>query len=258
MAAARVGWVREPAVAGRFYSDDPAQLRRAVRRHLGADGADGPAGSSPAALIAPHAGYRYSGPTAGAGWATLAGAEAPPERVVLVGPSHRVPVGGPGVGVSSATAWRTPLGDVPLDGDAAAALVDQGVAVVADDAHAPEHSLEVHLPFLLEALGPVPVVPLVIGRCPAEAAAAALRAAVGRRRHRRGGVVRPEPLPARRRRPGPATTAPSAPSSRGVSTTSVPRTPADAWPSAALLLAARSHGIAPSLARRGHVGRRGR
>ena len=125
-----------------------------MRHHLGADGADGPAGPSPAALIAPHAGYRYSGPTAGAGWATLAGPEAPPERVVLLGPSHRVPVGGPGVGVSSATAWRTPLGDVPLDGDAAAALVDHGVAVVADDAHAPEHSLEVHLPFLLEALGP--------------------------------------------------------------------------------------------------------
>jgi len=166
-------WVREPAVAGRFYTDDPARLRDVVQRHLG--GAEPPTGPALAALIAPHAGYRYSGPTAGVGWATLAGAAQSPERVVLVGPSHRVPVGGSGVGVSSAAAWRTPLGDVPLDGASAAALVDDGLAVVADDAHAPEHSLEVHLPFLLEALGPVPVVPLVTGRCPAEAAAAALR-----------------------------------------------------------------------------------
>ena len=167
-------WVREPAVAGRFYSDDPARLRGVVQRLLG-EGIGSAPGSSPAALIAPHAGYVYSGPTAGAGWATLAGAETPPDRIVLVGPSHRVQVGGSGVGVSSAKAWRTPLGDVPVDRAAADALVDDGLAVVADEAHAPEHSLEVHLPFLLEALGPVPVVPLVTGRCPAEAAAAALR-----------------------------------------------------------------------------------
>ncbi len=167
-------WVREPAVAGTFYTDDPVRLRGVVQRHLGGgerDETDPP----PAALIAPHAGYRYSGPTAGAGWATLAAAKTTPDRIVLIGPSHRVPVGGSGVGVSSAAAWRTPLGDVPLDRAGADALVDDGLAVVADDAHAPEHSLEVHLPFLLEALGPVPVIPLVTGRCPADAAAAALR-----------------------------------------------------------------------------------
>ena len=175
MAVPVVGeWVREPAVAGTFYTDDPVRLRGVVQRHLGGgerDETDPP----PAALIAPHAGYRYSGPTAGAGWATLAAAKTTPDRIVLIGPSHRVPVGGSGVGVSSAAAWRTPLGDVPLDRAGADALVDDGLAVVADDAHAPEHSLEVHLPFLLEALGPVPVIPLVTGRCPAEAAAAALR-----------------------------------------------------------------------------------
>jgi AmmeMemoRadiSam system protein B/AmmeMemoRadiSam system protein A len=167
-------WVREPAVAGRFYTDDPVRLRDVVQRHLG-EGVGSAPGPPPAALIAPHAGYRYSGPTAGAGWATLASGETSPDRIVLLGPSHRVPVGGSGVGVSSASAWRTPLGEVPLDRAAADTLVDDGLAVVADDAHAPEHSLEVHLPFLLEALGPVPVVPLVTGRCPAEAAAAALR-----------------------------------------------------------------------------------
>jgi hypothetical protein len=170
-------WVREPAVAGRFYTDDPARLRNTVRRHLGAPtaAAGSPPDPPPAALIAPHAGYRYSGRTAGAGWATLAARSAAPERVVLLGPSHRVAVDQPGVGVSSAAAWRTPLGDVPVDRAAAAALVDGGLAAVADDAHAPEHSLEVHLPFLLEALGPVPVVPLVTGRCPGSTAAAVLR-----------------------------------------------------------------------------------
>jgi MEMO1 family protein len=167
-------WVREPAVAGRFYTDDPGRLRDVVQRHLG-EGTGSAPGAPPAALIAPHAGYRYSGPTAGAGWATLAGAASPPDRIVLLGPSHRVPVGGPGVGVSSAAAWSTPLGVVPVDRAGVEVLLEDGLAVVADDAHASEHSLEVHLPFLLEALGPVPVVPLVTGRCPAEAAAAALR-----------------------------------------------------------------------------------
>jgi MEMO1 family protein len=168
-------WVREPAVAGRFYADDPAVLRSVVRRHLASPAADHRP-TALAALIAPHAGYRYSGATAGTGWARLAaGRTAPPRRIVLLGPSHRMAVEPPGIGVSTAAAWRTPLGDVPLDGAAAAELVEEGLAAVADDAHASEHSLEVHLPFLLEAFGPVPVVPLVTGGCGAGAAAAALR-----------------------------------------------------------------------------------
>lgn len=201
--------MRPAAVAGLFYPDDPEQLRRAVRGHLEAGavavaaagrpaagpvaagpaptwdvdpGGDvGPAGSEdgpgagPDALIAPHAGYRYSGPTAGAGWAALASRPAPVSRVVLAGPAHRVPVGPPGVGVSSAGAWRTPLGDVPVDREAAEDLVATGRAVVADEAHAPEHSLEVHLPFLAEVLPDVPVVPLLVGgRCPPRVAAEAI------------------------------------------------------------------------------------
>src|SRR5690606_28036040 len=88
---------------------------------------------------------------------------------------HRIPV--PGVGVSTARAWRTPLGELPVDVDTCRRLVAEGVAVEADAAHAPEHSIEVHLPFLAAVLGPVPIVPLVVGRCPARAVAEALRRA---------------------------------------------------------------------------------
>lgn len=171
-------WVREPAVAGLFYPAEADALRAAVAEHL-----DGPPvadlTNEPRALIAPHAGYRYSGATAGVAYRAVAGLSGRIDRVVLAGPAHRVPVDGVGVGVSTARAWRTPLGDVPVDVDACRRLVAEGAAVEADDAHAPEHSLEVHLPFLLEVLGPVAIVPLVVGRCHASAVAAALDATWG-------------------------------------------------------------------------------
>lgn len=186
-------WVREPAVAGLFYPDDADALAAAVVAHLDGDEpvpVDGPgAGGTPdgprevsgppRALIAPHAGYRYSGAAAGAAYRTLAGREGRVDRVVLVGPAHRVAVDGTGVGASTARAWRTPVGEVPVDVDTTRDLVADGLAVAADTAHAPEHSLEVHLPFLLEVLGPVPVVPLVVGACPPGAVAAVLDATWG-------------------------------------------------------------------------------
>lgn len=194
-------WVREPAVAGLFYPEDADDLAAAVATHLDGDGSmgsdDGPgddagarpdavapsgaAGGSdePRALIAPHAGYRYSGAAAGAAYRTLAEGRGSIDRVVLVGPAHRVAVDGPGVGASTARAWRTPVGDVPVDVDTMRGLVADGLAVAADAAHAPEHSLEVHLPFLLAVLGPVPVVPLVVGGCPPRAVAAVLDATWG-------------------------------------------------------------------------------
>lgn len=169
-------WVRPPAVAGAFYPRDADDLRAAVRGHLArGSGKEAPRGGHPDAIVAPHAGYRYSGPTAGVGWSALGERAATVDRVVLAGPAHRVAVGSPGVGVSTARAWHTPIGDVPVDVDAAADLVATGRAVDADGAHAPEHSLEVHLPFLLETLGPVPIVPLLVsGECSPAAAAAAL------------------------------------------------------------------------------------
>ncbi len=167
------GWVREAAVAGLFYPDDPGELRSAVAGHMAA--APPPATeAAPKAVIAPHAGYRYSGPVAGVAYRAVALAQGRVTRVVLAGPAHRVPVGGTGIGVTTAAAWSTPLGDVRVDIAACRSLVAAGTAVEADAALAPEHSLEVHLPFLQETLGPVAIVPLIVGRCPPRVLAAVL------------------------------------------------------------------------------------
>jgi MEMO1 family protein len=158
------GWVRRAAVAGSFYPAEPETLRRTVAAHLdaatppAADGGDVP----PKAVIAPHAGYRYSGPIAASAYRTLAGRRPTARRVLLAGPAHFVPVDG--VALSSADAFATPLGPVEVDGEARAVALTIPGAEVDDTAHAGEHSLEVHLPFLLAALGDVPVLPVLVGR----------------------------------------------------------------------------------------------
>ena len=159
--------VRSPVVAGAFYPADPAELAGVVDT-LVARGRDLLAREDrlparpPKALVVPHAGYPYSGPTAGVGYATLLPGRGAIRRVVLLGPSHQVPVDG--LAVPSVDAFETPLGRAPIDADARArALAVPGVRVD-DVAHAPEHSLEVHLPFLERILGDVGVLPLVVGR----------------------------------------------------------------------------------------------
>ena len=157
-------WVRPAAVAGSFYPSDPTLLRRTVAAHLAAaaptaDDADAP---PPKALIAPHAGYQYSGPVAATAYRTLAAVRGTVQRVLLAGPAHFVPV--QGVALSSAEAFATPLGPVALDGDANDRALTISGTVVDDWAHAGEHSLEVHLPFLAEVLGAVRVLPLLVGR----------------------------------------------------------------------------------------------
>jgi hypothetical protein len=155
--------VRLPAVAGDFYPDDARRLQAAVRRYLPASSAAGP---PPKAIIAPHAGYQYSGPVAGSAYALLAGAGGIITRVVLAGPSHRVAFRG--VAVPSASHFSTPLGDVPIDLDAVARIRALPQVTVLDSAHAREHSLEVHLPFLQVALGRFTLVPLVVGEASGE------------------------------------------------------------------------------------------
>jgi AmmeMemoRadiSam system protein B/AmmeMemoRadiSam system protein A len=169
--AGGTGWVRDPAVAGLFYPSDPERLRADVTEHVRAAAQpDDP--TPPKAVIAPHAGYRYSGPTAGAAYKALAPRRGRVARVVLAGPAHRVPI--EGVAVSTAEAWRTPLGDLPLDAETTRDLVERGDAVESDEAHRPEHSLEVHLPFIHEVLGRVAILPLVIGRAAPELVARVL------------------------------------------------------------------------------------
>jgi hypothetical protein len=164
--------VRPAAVAGRFYPGDAVTLRTVVDDELAR--ARPWSGPVPAALIVPHAGYVYSGPIAATGYSTLVAARDTIHRVVLLGPAHYV--GLDGVGVSSADAFATPLGDVRVD----AVLCDRVLALpgvhVHDAAHGPEHSLEVHLPFLQRALTDFTVLPLVVGRAPAETVAAVINA----------------------------------------------------------------------------------
>jgi len=154
-----MGSIRAPAVAGMFYPDDPRELQTMIDTFLGAAAA--PPGPIPKAIIAPHAGYIYSGPVAASVYARLAPARSTIRRVVLLGPSHRV--GFRGLAVSSAESFRTPLGDIPLDRAALDALADLPQVVPLDPAHAAEHSLEVHLPFLQTVLGEFTLVPLVVG-----------------------------------------------------------------------------------------------
>lgn len=151
--------VRAPAVAGTFYPADPKQLRTMVDGFLAAVRSTD--GVRPKALIAPHAGYIYSGPVAASAYARLKPWRDQITRVVLLGPSHRV--GFEGLALSSADYYNTPLGRVPLDRDAGRLLVGLPQVRVHDAAHAQEHSLEVHLPFLQELLNDFTLVPLVVG-----------------------------------------------------------------------------------------------
>jgi AmmeMemoRadiSam system protein B len=158
---------RPAAVAGLFYPHEPSLLRDNVEQLL----ADNPqAGAAPKALIAPHAGYIYSGPIAARAYNLLKPVAGMISRVVLIGPSHRWPVNG--LAVPSVQAFETPLGEVPLDREAIDALLGLPQVEVSDEAHATEHSLEVQLPFLQTVLADFTLVPLVIGRAtPADVAA---------------------------------------------------------------------------------------
>lgn len=167
--------LRPPAVAGTFYPREPDELARAVDRYLALDVAPGE--PAPKALIVPHAGYEYSGRTAGTAYARLRASAAVIERVVILGPAHRKWVDA--LASSSAEAFATPLGAVPLDG----ALRDLALrvpGVVLDDAaHAAEHSIEVQLPFLQRVLEGFSILPLVVGAAPAAGVAAVLEAVWG-------------------------------------------------------------------------------
>jgi AmmeMemoRadiSam system protein B len=165
--------VRRPAVAGAFYPDDPELLAAEVDA-LVASPADGPpeGEAAPKALVVPHAGYRYSGPVAGTAYSRLAPARRVVRRVVLVGPAHYVPLRG--VAVSGVAAFATPLGLVEVDDEARAAVLELPQVRVSDEAHAPEHSLEVHLPFLQRLLERFRLLPLVVGAAATEEVAEVL------------------------------------------------------------------------------------
>jgi len=166
----RYGPARPAAVAGRFYPGQPTVLRAEVNQYL--TQARETHRAFPKAVIAPHAGYPYSGPIAGSAFAPWLTSPAPIRRVLLIGPSHYEAFRG--LAVSSAPAFATPSGEVPVDHIAVDALLRRGLAAVNDEAHAPEHALEVELPFLQSRLESFAIVPLLVGHATGEQVGEAL------------------------------------------------------------------------------------
>lgn len=152
--------IRPAAVAGTFYPGEASALAAEVAAYL-AEAPREAREAPPKAIIAPHAGYIYSGPIAASIYACAVGLRGTVRRVVLAGPAHRVYVAG--IAVPSAGAFASPLGNVPVDLEAVAALRKLDFVQVSDPAHALEHSLEVHLPFLQSVLGSFHLVPMVVG-----------------------------------------------------------------------------------------------
>jgi MEMO1 family protein len=159
--------LRPPAVAGMFYPGSPTVLAATVDQLLAAAPAADQA--QPKALIVPHAGYIYSGSTAAMAYAVLAPWHATIRRVVLLGPTHRVAVDG--IAAPQSDAFATPLGSIPLDRAALEKLDQLPQIVRSDRAHAEEHSLEVHLPFLQRVLDEFTLVPLAVGHATPQAVA---------------------------------------------------------------------------------------
>lgn len=149
---------RAPAVAGSFYPADAATLSHMLNGFLehAASGTQ-----APKAIIAPHAGYIYSGPIAASAYARLKPVRDSISRVVLLGPSHRVAF--QGLAVSAADTFTTPLGSIAVDRTAIEQLRQLPFVGYLEQAHALEHSLEVHLPFLQQTLSNFKLVPIVAG-----------------------------------------------------------------------------------------------
>jgi MEMO1 family protein len=156
--------IRSPAVAGTFYPATPDALDRVVRAALASAEVD-PADAK--AIVAPHAGYIYSGPIAGASFQSVAHLGAQISRMVLIGPTHRLYF--PGIAVPTATGLATPFGTVAIDAAGVGlALADPEVALL-DAAFDNEHALEVELPFIQVLFPRAAVVPLIVGEASPQA-----------------------------------------------------------------------------------------
>ena len=145
--------LRKPAVAGYFYPREADDLRAMVRRLVD----PGAKKEKALAVVVPHAGFVYSGTVAGAVYSSVE----IPDRVVILGPSHR---GSRSVfGIMSEGDWQTPLGKVPVDAELARAIGDRSPLVREDPGgHAAEHSLEVQLPFLQLLKSSFSIVPVCV------------------------------------------------------------------------------------------------
>ncbi len=163
--------LRPPAVAGMFYPADKNKLRKEIQRHM--EAADPPDLSPVHAIIVPHAGYVYSGPVAAYGYQLLASQARQPERIFVLGPSHRSWF--PGVAVADVDGFETPLGTQPVDRACAQELSERWRLFAAiNSPHTPEHCLEVQYPFIHTVFPDIPTVPMLFGEVDAEEVGEAL------------------------------------------------------------------------------------
>ena len=160
---------RPAAIAGQFYPENPVELEQMVKSLLN-DVENIPSPSK--AMIAPHAGLIYSGPVAATVYASLLAIKEKVNRVVLLGPSHRIYL--KGLALSSTDHYATPLGKIEIDQDAYDSVRDLAQVTVTDAAHAQEHSLEIQLPFLQFVLRQFKLVPIVVGEAAPEEVAEVL------------------------------------------------------------------------------------
>lgn len=178
LAPTHLSSVRPPSAAGLYYPRDADGLRAALRTLLGRSSKETPV-RVPKALVVPHAGYAYSGEVAATAYHTLDSAEAAAQvrHVVLLGPSHRVPMHG--MAMPSHAYFATPCGEVPINEKAREMLRRLGLAGVSDAPHAFEHSLEVQVPFLQALLPDFDLLPVAVGIAPPEQVDRALEAVWG-------------------------------------------------------------------------------
>ncbi len=152
---------RQAAVAGQFYPIEAMALSSEIEYYL--NNASNLEVHHPKAIIAPHAGYIYSGAIAASGYTQLQNRSTSITNIIILGPAHRVAFNG--IATSSARYFDTPLGSVELNQSLIKKLSDLHFIQCHDEAHRNEHSIEVQLPFLQSILGKFTIVPLLIGDC---------------------------------------------------------------------------------------------
>lgn len=153
---------RMPAVAGRFYPDDPDKLRAYIDSLL--DGGISETQTTqprPQAMILPHAGYPFSGQAAAQGYALIRPYREQIRHVVLLGPAHFAEL--QGMAVPAVARFASPLGDVVINEQMRATACKHPEVSTDDEPHSREHSIEVHLPFLQQALGEFDFLPIAVG-----------------------------------------------------------------------------------------------
>ncbi len=149
---------RQPVLAGAWYPADPDRLRDRIDGYLAGTEPDRMPPGEPTVALVPHAGYEFSGATAGKAYGLLLGHRY--DAVFVLAPSHRARLDRPAL--PAARSFATPLGDVPVAMEIVTALSDTGHYVVDDRAHGPEHAVEIQLPFLQRALPDTPIVPILV------------------------------------------------------------------------------------------------